>query len=80
MPDFLTTTVTARTALPARYREHASWQSMDAYINDWVAARGRLDAQIVELRVLQLQRRREVERGEWPRAASPSETDHREDA
>lgn len=62
----LSATVRERTKLDGRYRESASWQSMQAYLDDWRAARARLDRQIAELTVMVERRRQQVRRGEWP--------------
>ena len=66
MPDFLTAVVHERTTLDGRYRQNAAWQSMQTYLDDWTAARARLDRQIAELTVMVERRQVAVRKGEWP--------------
>lgn len=66
MTEMLSATVRERTRLDGRYRESASHQSMQAFLDDWVAARARLDRQIAELTVMVERRKQQVRSGEWP--------------
>lgn len=66
VPDFVSHVVTDRTALAAGYLEHASHQSMSAYLADWEQAQRRLARQIVNLRDARDARKADTEAGLWP--------------
>lgn len=54
------------TEISDTYRRCAAWQSMEAYLLDWKAARDRLDRQIGEMDRMLGQRRAAEQAGEWP--------------
>lgn len=74
MVDRIASAVERGTSISDRYRESASWQSMDAFLVDWHRAQHRLNRQITELTKLRDERRDATERGEWPPpTTSPAE-------
>lgn len=66
MLDLLYSRVRKATGIHARYRAHASYRSMDVFLDDWQATYDLLGRRIATLQILRDERKREVEAGEWP--------------
>lgn len=65
LADFIRRT----TGIPKTYREHAAYQSIDAYLDDWRKAHDQLGKRIEALQALRDERALQVLQGEWPPAA-----------
>ena len=65
MPEMLSNVVRHKTELLPGYRVYASWQSMQAFVDDWEKAQRRLQRRIELLKALVEERKQQEADGSW---------------